>query len=145
MPSERRDIAPPTRGARAERFAPEQRLHPRRRPHPLPSEKPPRQPLAERDGIAGEQRDRWLGRGRSAPCASWRAARTRGAAARHGELDQNETDDPRAWALDPGVARALRVYHKHFAPEAEPSELVFIPRSKFGLAETFGSTWSTPA
>lgn len=53
------------------------------------------------------------------------------------KLDQNKTDDPRAWALDPGVARALTVYRKHFAPEAEPSEPVFIQRSKWGLAETF--------
>jgi integrase len=53
------------------------------------------------------------------------------------KLDQNKTDDPRAWALDPGVARALRVYHAHFAPEADAAEPVFIQRSKFGLAETF--------
>jgi hypothetical protein len=34
-------------------------------------------------------------------------------------LDENKTDDPRAWALDPGVAQALRVYRKHLAPDAE--------------------------
>jgi integrase len=52
-------------------------------------------------------------------------------------LDENKTDDPRAWALDPGVARALRIYRQHLAPDAEGSDPVFIQRSKFGLAETF--------
>jgi integrase len=52
-------------------------------------------------------------------------------------LDENKTDDPRAWALDPGVARALRIYRQHLAPDAEGSDTVFIQRSKFGLAETF--------
>jgi integrase len=52
-------------------------------------------------------------------------------------LDENKTDDPRAWALDPGVARALRVYRKPFAPDAEGDDPVFVQRSKFGLAETF--------
>jgi integrase len=52
-------------------------------------------------------------------------------------LDENKTDDPRAWALDPGVARALRVYREHFEPQADGSDPVFIQRSKFGLAETF--------
>lgn len=52
-------------------------------------------------------------------------------------LDENKTDDPRAWALDPGVARALRIYRERFAPEATGSDSVFIQRSKFGLAETF--------
>jgi integrase len=53
------------------------------------------------------------------------------------KLDQNKTDDPRAWALNPGVARALAVYRQHFASEAQPEDSVFIPRSKWGLAETF--------
>jgi len=52
-------------------------------------------------------------------------------------LDENKTDDPRAWALDPAVTQALQVYRKHFAPEAEASGPVFIQRSKWGLAETF--------
>lgn len=30
------------------------------------------------------------------------------------KLDENKTDDPRAWALDPGVARALSLYREHF-------------------------------
>ena len=52
-------------------------------------------------------------------------------------LDENKTDDPRAWALNPGVARALRVYRQHFAPEAASTDPVFVQRSKFGLAKTF--------
>jgi integrase len=52
-------------------------------------------------------------------------------------LDENKTDDPRAWALDPGVARAMRVYRERFEPNASGSDPVFIQRSKFGLAETF--------
>lgn len=55
-------------------------------------------------------------------------------------LDQNKTDDPRAWALDPGTAEALRRYKAHFRPTAEPSDLVFQdpqgrPHTKFGAAE----------
>jgi integrase len=30
-------------------------------------------------------------------------------------LDENKTDEPRAWALDPGVVEALRRWKKHFA------------------------------
>jgi hypothetical protein len=33
-------------------------------------------------------------------------------------LAQNKRDDPRAWALDPAVARALRIYRQHSAPNA---------------------------
>jgi integrase len=33
-------------------------------------------------------------------------------------LDQNKTDDPRAWALDAGVAAALRVWRSHFQADA---------------------------
>jgi len=55
-------------------------------------------------------------------------------------LDQNKTDDPRAWALDTGTAEALRRYKKHFRAEAEPGDLVFQdpqgrPHTKFGAAE----------
>jgi integrase len=40
---------------------------------------------------------------------SWRDVdRVRGAVS----LDRNKTDDPRAWALDPGVAEALRRWHE---------------------------------
>lgn len=52
-------------------------------------------------------------------------------------LDENKTDDPRAWALDPGVTRALRIVRKHFAADAGGADRVFIQRSKYGLAETF--------
>jgi integrase len=55
-------------------------------------------------------------------------------------LDKNKTDDPRSWALDPGAAKALRVYREHFRPEAAPTALVFVSPageaiSKYGLAE----------
>jgi Phage integrase family len=55
-------------------------------------------------------------------------------------LDRNKTDDPRAWALDAGIAEALRTYKKHFRAEAEPTDLVFQdaqgrPHTKFGAAE----------
>lgn len=37
------------------------------------------------------------------------------------KLDENKTDDPRAWALDPGVATALALYRR----ECPERELVF--------------------
>lgn len=40
-------------------------------------------------------------------------------------LDENKTDDPRAWALDAGVTRALRAW-KSLRGEPDPSELVFV-------------------
>ncbi len=40
-------------------------------------------------------------------------------------LDENKTDDPRAWALDPGVARALACYRDQFAENTEAADLVF--------------------
>ena len=40
-------------------------------------------------------------------------------------LDENKTDDPRSWALDPGVARALQAWRERFAPNAEPDDHVF--------------------
>jgi integrase len=46
-------------------------------------------------------------------------------------LDKNKTDDPRAWALDPGVADALRRYRASFRPDAQAEELVFLdPRGR---------------
>ncbi|CAN5850312.1 hypothetical protein BH11MYX4_BH11MYX4_42000 [soil metagenome] len=39
-------------------------------------------------------------------------------------LDENKTDDPRAWALDPGVAKALAWWRKRNAT-AKPDALVF--------------------
>ena len=55
-------------------------------------------------------------------------------------LDKNKTDDPRSWALDAGVARALRVYRECFPSDASASGLVFVSPngeaiSKLGLAE----------
>jgi integrase len=38
------------------------------------------------------------------------------------KLDQNKTDDPRAWALDPGVTRALRLF---LGTEGEPDDYPF--------------------
>ncbi len=40
-------------------------------------------------------------------------------------LDENKTDDPRAWALDPGVVRALAAWRK-ITPNPEPTQLVFV-------------------
>jgi integrase len=40
-------------------------------------------------------------------------------------LDKNKTDDPRAWALSPGVAVALTRYLERYRPDAEPGELMF--------------------
>lgn len=41
-------------------------------------------------------------------------------------LDENKTDDPRAWVLDPGVVRALRVYLERYRPNAKPGDLMFL-------------------
>ncbi len=54
-------------------------------------------------------------------------------------LDKNKTDDPRAWALDPGTVRALEVYKARQRANAEPGDLVFVDphgraHSKFGIA-----------
>lgn len=51
-------------------------------------------------------------------------------------LDANKTDDPRSWALDPGVARALALHRLHHAPDAVGADRVFLKRSKFGMADT---------
>jgi integrase len=40
-------------------------------------------------------------------------------------LDHNKTDDPRAWALDPGVAVALARWRRHFQPDASEHDPVF--------------------
>ena len=40
-------------------------------------------------------------------------------------LDVNKTDDPRAWAADPGVVRALSTYRRLYAPDARPEDAVF--------------------
>ena len=40
-------------------------------------------------------------------------------------LDANKTDDPRAWALDPAVARALKLWRERFQTDAEADDHVF--------------------
>lgn len=54
-------------------------------------------------------------------------------------LDDNKTDDPRSWSLDPGVAEALRRWRSAFAVGAKPSDDVFIdssgPPDRYTLAE----------
>jgi integrase len=45
-------------------------------------------------------------------------------------LDTNKTDDPRAWALSPGVVLALRRYLERFRPTAGPDELLFLDPTK---------------
>jgi integrase len=40
-------------------------------------------------------------------------------------LDANKTDDPRAWALSPGVAKALKAWRERWRPNAKPSDPVF--------------------
>ncbi len=41
-------------------------------------------------------------------------------------LDENKTDDPRSWALSPGVLVALRRYLERHRPDAGPEELLFV-------------------
>jgi len=41
-------------------------------------------------------------------------------------LDTNKTDDPRSWALSPGVLDALRRFLARHRPEAKPDELLFM-------------------
>jgi integrase len=43
----------------------------------------------------------------------------------HVMLDENKTDDPRSWALDSAVARALRTWKESYHADAEPDALVF--------------------
>jgi integrase len=40
-------------------------------------------------------------------------------------LDENKTDDPRAWALDPGVARALKAWRTNHCTDASADVHVF--------------------
>jgi integrase len=56
-------------------------------------------------------------------------------------LDKNKTDDPRAWALSPGVATALSLYKARYRPRADADSLVFLdpngrPVTKYGLADS---------
>jgi integrase len=41
-------------------------------------------------------------------------------------LDENKTDDPRMWALSPGVAAAIQLYRDNFRPTAEADDYVFV-------------------
>lgn len=55
-------------------------------------------------------------------------------------LDQNKTDEPRTWALDPGDVEALRRWKKHFAGSRAPSKPILVDRfggtvNRFGAAE----------
>jgi integrase len=50
-------------------------------------------------------------------------------------LDANKTDDPRAWALAPGVAAALALVKRE--RQAESTELVFLVDNEARLAEAF--------
>lgn len=63
-------------------------------------------------------------------------------------LDRNKTDDPRAWALDPTVTRALRAYVARYRSDAEPTDVLFTdeherPVSPWGLAERLRSHLET--
>lgn len=49
-------------------------------------------------------------------------------------LDVNKTDEPRAWALDIGVAFALRRYREALRPDAKPDEPVFVDAAGRPLA-----------
>ena len=40
-------------------------------------------------------------------------------------LDENKTDDPRSWALSPGVVQALRAWKERYFPNAGPTDKVF--------------------
>lgn len=40
-------------------------------------------------------------------------------------LDENKTDDPRDWDLDPGVWRAMKAWKERYCPNAEPTDRVF--------------------
>jgi len=44
-------------------------------------------------------------------------------------LDQNKTDEPRSWPLDPGSASALRIWKKHFARSKGASARVMEDKS----------------
>ncbi len=56
-------------------------------------------------------------------------------------LDENKTDDPRDWDLDPGVALALQAWKERYCPDAKPTDRVFAEKgvalSVDHLAEQF--------
>ncbi|MGA7121941.1 MAG: tyrosine-type recombinase/integrase [Polyangiaceae bacterium] len=44
----------------------------------------------------------------------------------HVMLDENKTDDPRSWVLDPGVARALKMWKEAYCKDAKVDDHVFV-------------------
>jgi hypothetical protein len=60
-------------------------------------------------------------------------------------LDENETDDPRAWALDPGLARALRSTARAWLPTQRAQIRISIQRSSSGWPRPSACTWNAPA
>jgi integrase len=50
-------------------------------------------------------------------------------------LDKNKTDDPRMWALDQGVVRALGRYRRLYAANAAESDRVFLDMAGEGLID----------
>lgn len=42
------------------------------------------------------------------------------------KLDENKTDDPRAWALNPSVVDALKLWRKHFRADADDNAFVLV-------------------
>jgi len=63
-------------------------------------------------------------------------------------LDRNKTSDPRAWALSPGVARALSIYLSSHRKDAKPTHVVFTddhgrPLQKDALVDIFRNHLAT--
>lgn len=52
-------------------------------------------------------------------------------------LDRNKTDEPIAWALDPGVAEALRRWRKRYVPNA-PLDFPVFSDARWRRIERFG-------
>lgn len=48
-------------------------------------------------------------------------------------LDENKTDDPRAWALNPGVTRALKAWRKLTVTGSEADDPIFAPKDEHDL------------
>lgn len=52
-------------------------------------------------------------------------------------LDTNKTDEPRAWAMDPGVVRALKSWRSRFVPNAPLSQEILRNARRQGI-ERYG-------
>lgn len=55
-------------------------------------------------------------------------------------LDENKTDEPRAWAMDPGVVMALRLWRERFVPRVPQSRPILADSrwrriDRYGIAE----------